>query len=313
MRTRAAAERSFPALLQSYLAELHALRRSPSMLERASRVLPRLFLHLRESHVRDPRSVQAAHLVAFAHGLVDEDLAAATRSAYLHTVRGFFAFLVRKGVILDDPSRDLPLPQAHRLPRRALTERQAAKLVNAPSAYSPLGQRDRAIMETLYGTGIRRGECLRLDVTDVDLGQALLFVRDGKGKKDRIVPLAVRAALALVAYLRDGRPEIAKDAREAALFLSTLGRRLSRTQLHAMLHAHAAAAGLDHVSPHALRHAYATHLLRGGASVRHVQELLGHRSLQTTALYTRVDVEDLRRVIALAHPRERAFRRKRKR
>ena len=150
-------------------------------------------------------------------------------------------------------------------------------------------------------------------MTDVDLGQALLFVRDGKGKKDRIVPLAVRAALALVAYLCDGRPEIAKDAREAALFLSTLGRRLSRTQLHAMLRTHADAARLSHVSPHALRHAYATHLLRGGASVRHVQELLGHRSLQTTALYTRVDVEDLRRVIDRAHPRERAFRRKRKR
>jgi site-specific recombinase XerD len=313
VRTRAVAERSFAALFDLYLAELHALRRSPSLLERANRVLPRLFLHLRESHVRDPRSVQAAQLVAFARELVNEDLAAATRSAYLHTVRGFFSFLVRTGVILDDPSRDLPLPHAQRLPRRGLTERQAAKLVNAPSAYTIVGRRDRAIIEMLYGTGIRRGECLRLDVTDIDLGQALVFVRDGKGKKDRIVPLAARASLSLVSYLRDSRPELAKHAHEAALFLSTLGRRLSRTQLHQMLRTHAAAARLDHVSPHALRHAYATHLLRGGASVRHVQELLGHRSLQTTALYTRVDVEDLRRVMARAHPRERAFRRRRKR
>jgi len=311
--TRAAAERSFEALLQSYLGELHALRRSPSLLERAGRILPRLFLLLRERNVRDPRTVQPEHLVAFARELAGEELATATRSAYLHAVRGFFAYLSRTGVLLDDPARQLPLPQAQRLPRRGLTERQAAKLVNAPSAFTPVGLRDRALLELLYGTGIRRGECLRLDVTNVDLGQGLVFVRDGKNRKDRIVPLAARASLALISYLRDSRPELAKHAHEAALFLSTLGRRLSRTQLHQVLRTHSAAAGLDNVSPHALRHAYATHLLRGGASVRHVQELLGHRSLQTTALYTRVEVEDLRRVIARAHPRERAFLRRRKR
>ncbi|MGH9319151.1 MAG: tyrosine-type recombinase/integrase, partial [Vicinamibacteria bacterium] len=184
-----------------------------------------------------------------------------------------------------------------RLPRRVLTKAEARRLVNAPSRSSVQGQRDRAILEVLYGTGLRRGECLRLDVTDVDLAQELLLVRSGKGKKDRMVPLTRQAASALDLYLREGRPELVKDSLELALFLSKYGLRLSPTRLSELLSQHAQAARIEGtVFPHALRHAYATHLLKGKASIRHVQELLGHQSLQSTAIYTRVNIEDLHEV-----------------
>jgi integrase/recombinase XerD len=181
----------------------------------------------------------------------------------------------------------------------------------APFPGSVLGKRDRAALETLYGTGIRRGECVRLDLTDLDLGQGVLLVRDGKGRKDRFVPVAGRAALALDLYLRE-RPALVSDPREGALFLSRFGRRLGKVGLAALVARHALAARVS-AHPHALRHACATHLLKGGADVRHVQELLGHKSLQTTALYTRVGVEDLRQVLARCHPRERTPARTRRR
>jgi integrase/recombinase XerD len=235
-------------------------------------------------------------------------LSPATQRAYLDAVRGFFAWLGRRGVILENPARGLPSPKVVRLPRRVLSEAEARRLVNAPSPWTVFGLRDRAILETLYGTGIRRGECVRLDVTDVDLGQGLLVVRSGKGKKDRLVPIAGRAALALDRYLRESRLELVKDSRETALFLSKYGRRPSPDRVNALVRKYARAAGLESVFPHALRHSFATHLLKEKASIRHVQELLGHKSLHATAVYTRVGVRDLREVLERAHPRERAFR-----
>jgi site-specific recombinase XerD len=265
--------------------------------------------------VRDVLSVRELHLLRFArhlaevpkkHGREGVTFSAGTQNCYLHTVRGFFLWLVRRGVLLENPARDLLAPESVRLPRRVLTKTEARRLMNAPSRASVQGQRDRAILEVLYGTGLRRGECLRLDVTDVDLGQELLLVRSGKGKKDRIVPLTTQAAAALDLYLREGRPELMKDSRELALFLSKYGLRMSPTCLWTLLAKHARAARIEGaVFPHALRHAYATHLLKGKASIRHVQELLGHQSLQSTALYTRVHIEDLHEVVSRYHPRER--------
>lgn len=323
MPTRGGGDRSVGALLNVYLDELRTRGLSLFLEQRARLVLPRLFAHLRDQGVRDVPAVSEAHLIAFArhlavvprkYGPEGATLSPGTQSCYLDAVRGFFAFLEKRGVILRNPAQDLPTPRVRRLPRRVLSEAEARRLMNAPSRVSVLGQRDRAILETLYGTGIRRSECLRVDVTDVDLGQELLFVRNGKGKKDRLVPLTGQARAALDRYLREGRPELVNDSREVALFLSKYGRRLGPTQLYAILRTHAQAAGIKGpVFPHALRHSYATHLLKGKASIRHVQELLGHQSLQATALYTRVDVEDLREVLRRCHPRERLRRRPRRR
>jgi site-specific recombinase XerD len=306
VRTRGATER-FRSLLAAHVEDLEARRLSLTARTQAQRVLPALFLHLREEGVADPQGVAEEHLVRFVRHLAAQGLAAATQAAYVGAVKRFFAFLKTRGLLLTDPARDLTLPTSQRLPRPVLSESQAERLVAAPAAGSTLGKRDGAILETLYGTGIRRSECLRADVMDVDLAEGVLLVRDGKGRKDRFVPVLGRAAAALDVYLAAARPELVKHAAEAALFLSSLGRRLSKAGLALIVARHAKAAGVR-AHPHALRHACATHLLRGGAGVRHVQELLGHRSLATTQLYTRVGVEDLRGVMMRTHPRERSWR-----
>ena len=187
----------------------------------------------------------------------------------------------------------------------------AMRLVANPSPFTLRGKRSRAILETLYGTGIRVSECERLDVRDLDLVQGLLLIRDGKGRKDRVVPVVGRALEALDLYLHDVRPELVKDPREAALFLTRRGARVSVKSIQYLVRMNARAAGIAApVTPHALRHGCATHLLQGGADVRHVQQLLGHKSLDTTAIYTHVQPEDLAQAVSKAHPRERAWKRR---
>jgi integrase/recombinase XerD len=305
VRTRGAAD--LGALLTRYIEELRARRYSESSLEKARFELPRLIHHLSENGVRDARAATEEHLVAYARHLERRTarwgtpLAAASRASALSTVRRFFAFLASRGHVLRDPAQAIPLPRSARLPRGILTEAQARRLVAAPFPGSRIGKRDRAILETLYGTGIRLGEAARADVSDLDLREGVLLVRSGKGKKDRVVPVPGRAALALDIYLTEARPELVKRV-DQALFISRHGGRLSLVGLRAMVQRHGQAIGV-HVSPHVLRHTCATHLLRGGADIRHVQELLGHRCLATTALYTRVAIQDLRQVLARAHPR----------
>jgi len=268
-------------------------------------LLPRLFDHLAKQRVRDARAVTEAHLVSFARKLARRKLAASSQTHYLMAVRRFFAFLLKRRLILHDPAAAIRLPRRFVLPRHVLSEAQARRLLSAPCSTSPLDRRDRAILEVLYGAGLRLGECLRLGIGDVDLGQGHLLVRDGKGKKDRFVPLTARAVEAIMVYLSEGRPMIAKYLRETALFLSARGQSPSETAVRLMLQRHARAAKIDgRIYPHALRHSCATHLLRGGADVRHVQEILGHRNIDTTAIYTRVAIKDLRDVIQRCHPRE---------
>lgn len=305
MRTRAAVR--LGELVKRYGDELRARRYSDSSLEKARFELPRLIHHLRENGIRDARAVTEEHLVGYARRLElhatrrGAPLAAASRASAISTVRRFFAFLASRGYVLYDPAQEIPLPKSARLPRGILSESQARQLVAAPSPDSLVGKRDRAILELLYGTGIRLGEAARADVSDLDLREGVLVVRSGKGRKDRMVPVEGRAALALDTYLGEARPELVKRI-DAALFVSRHGGRLSLVGLRAVVQRHARAIGVD-LSPHALRHTCATHLLRGGADIRHVQELLGHRCLSTTALYTRVAIEDLREVLARAHPR----------
>jgi len=314
--TRAAANRP-RSCLAAFLEELRGRRCSSSLERQASWSLTWLFSHLREEGVRDLREAREEHLVSFARVLRESTtprgtpLSATTQSLYLQRVRSFFAFLVRRSLLLASPAADLTLPASSPLPRTVLSERQAEKLMSAPPAWTKTGKRDRAILETFYGTGIRRGECARLDVGDIDLRERTLLVRNGKGRKDRLVPLPARAALALDAYLRDARPLLLKRPGEQALFLTAWwGKRLSEVSLNFLLRRHARAAGIPAVHPHALRHTCATHLLRGGADIRHVQEILGHRHVRTTAVYTRVQIEDLREVLRCCHPREKTSKRR---
>jgi integrase/recombinase XerD len=312
---------SFDELLAAYGSELRVRNYGASSREQAQHVLPRFFAFLKERRVGDIRATNEEHVVAWAKHLSaatnrhGEPLSPHTRRSYLVLLQRFFRFLVRRGLVLADPMLDVTMPQVPKLPRLVLSHSQARRLIESPSPFTPVGKRDRAILELLYGTGLRVAECARLELRDVDLGKGTLFVRQGKGKKDRVVPFAGQAAAALDLYLREGRPALARGARQQALFLSSnSGRPIQSTTIQLIVREHASEAGLKlKVTPHCLRHTYATHLIQGGASVRHVQKLLGHASLQSTTIYTRVFPEDLAQVVEKAHPRERPYNRRRKR
>lgn len=301
MRTRAAAEEG--ALLAAYLEQLRVCRYSDSALRQAAHVLPRFFAHLRQQGVPELCAVSEAHLVCFLHHLKQEcRLSWSSLHVFHRVLRGFFAFLEKRSLVLRSPVASIRLPRERRLPSGVPSEREVARLLNAPLPFTLLGKRDRAILETLYGTGIRVGECARLLAGEVDLAEGWLWVRNGKGRRDRLVPLAGRARKALAAYLSEVRPELVHDAREPALFLAQSGRRLAKITMQVMVRRYGQAVGLS-VHAHALRHACATHLLRGGANVREVQRLLGHQHMSTTQVYTRVSVEHLRKAVQKAHPR----------
>lgn len=231
---------------------------------------------------------------------------AATSLARLQSaVRGWHRFLVREGIETDDPTGRLRPPKTpQRLPK-ALTIEQVERLLAAPSADEPIGMRDRALLELLYATGARVSEAVSLDVDDLAYGDVLRL--RGKGDKERIVPVGSYARAAIDAYLTRVRPELAAKGRATArLFLGARGAPLSRQSAWLVIRAAAERAQIAaEVSPHTLRHSFATHLLQGGADVRVVQELLGHASVATTQIYTHVSVDALRDVYATSHPRAR--------
>lgn len=319
-RRRAIDPRAFESVLDAHLGELRARWYSAQLLKQTRNVLLRFFSHLRARRVRDLRAVREAHVLTYARQLAATKTAkgtvysVATLRSYLMHVQRLFRFLEKERVILDDPARELVLPSWKKLPRAVLNQAQSRRLVANPDATTPRGKRDRALLELLYGTAIRVGECERLDVRDLDRSSGLLHIRQGKGRKDRVVPVVGRAAVALEAYLNEARAELVNDPREGALFITTRGTRLNVKRIQDLVRMNAKAAGLDvRVTPHTLRHGCATHLLQGGANVREVQQLLGHSSVQTTAIYTRVATGELARVMAKAHPRERTWRRRQKR
>ena len=236
-------------------------------------------------------------------------LSIATQAARLSVVRSFFRYLVKSDVLLFDPSAAIEMPKRKGiLPRSILSKQEMARLLAAPDATTPLGLRDRAMIEVLYSTGIRNAELRALQVYDVDLERGLLRVNQGKNAKDRVVPLGEAACTWLREYLGEARPKLLAGRREAepTLFLSKTGRRLVPLGVLYPLKKHARAAGIERiVTPHTLRHTFATHLLAGHADIRHIQAMLGHASVATTQIYTRVEVTDLKAVHRRCHPRER--------
>ncbi|HLR55935.1 MAG TPA: site-specific tyrosine recombinase XerD [Actinomycetales bacterium] len=235
-------------------------------------------------------------------------LSAASAARCTVAVRGWHKFALLEGTVQDDVAREVrPPAQPKRLPK-AIAIEDVQKLLDAAAvADNPIGQRDRAILELLYGTGARISELVSLDVDDINLeDKEFATVRlVGKGDKERLVPVGSYALAAADAYLVRGRPALAAAGRgNAALFLNARGNRLSRQSAWSVISAAAERAGLKGtVSPHTLRHSFATHLLSGGADIRIVQELLGHASVTTTQVYTLVTAETLREVYAGAHPR----------
>ncbi len=231
--------------------------------------------------------------------------AASSLSRLQSSVRGWHRFLAREGIEPDDPSVRLKPPKLPRKLPKALTIDQVERLLAAPSPDEPAGIRDRALLELLYATGARVSEAIGLDVDDLSHGDVLRL--RGKGDKERIVPLGSYARAAIDAYLTRVRPELARGGKGSPrLFLGMRGAPLTRQSAWLVIRAAAERAQIPgEVSPHTLRHSFATHLLQGGADVRVVQELLGHASVATTQIYTHVSVDTLRDIYATAHPRAR--------
>ncbi|GAA2039903.1 site-specific tyrosine recombinase XerD [Terrabacter terrae] len=280
---------------------------------------------LADHGVDDAGGVTEAQVSDFLASLRERGLAASSAARTLVAVRGFHRFLALEGVVTADPAANVapPKPPA-RLPKAIPVEAVERLLAAAAVGDTPDSLRDRALLEVLYGVGARISEAVGLDVDDLETSAELggasaeaagaggragtASVRlHGKGGKERIVPVGRYAVDAVTAYLVRGRPELATHGRGGpALFLNQRGARLSRQSAWAIIRRAADRAGLgEHVSPHTLRHSFATHLLDGGADVRVVQELLGHASVTTTQIYTMVSVHRLREVYAGAHPRAR--------
>jgi integrase/recombinase XerC len=267
----------------------------------------------------DPRAVGVADVRAFVAGLYRlNDAASIARK--LSALRSFYRFLAARGVTSVNPARQVASPKKKKALPRALDVDAAAAVVEAPTAgeaASPGALRDRAMFEVLYGAGLRVSECCALDRDDIDRDRygegCLVRVRRGKGGKDRLVPLGRTALAALDRYLADGRPRLAHPTSgrqdPAALFLNRHGGRLTPRSVQRHLARAALLAGTE-ATPHALRHSFATHLLDGGADLRSIQELLGHASLSSTQVYTRVSLDHLMKVYDAAHPHARSAKEK---
>jgi integrase/recombinase XerD len=306
--------------IQGWLDHLQVERgASPNTLQSYRRDLRRYREFLGAKGVDDPAAITERDVTDFLARLREGDgnhlpLSASSAARTLVAVRGFHRFLALEGETTTDPAGGVAPPKApSRLPKAIPVESVERLLEAASVGDTPVSLRDRALFEVLYGAGARISEAVGLDVDDLDLGRAdggnhpasvrLL----GKGDKQRIVPLGRYAVEAVQAYLVRARPALAAAGRGTpALFLGSRGTRLSRQGAWAALQTTATRASLSsHVSPHTLRHSFATHLLDGGADVRVVQELLGHASVTTTQIYTLVSVQRLREVYAGAHPRAR--------
>jgi integrase/recombinase XerD len=219
-------------------------------------------------------------------------------------LRGYFRWLTRQNLLLYNPASELELPRLERrLPKHVLTEHEAERVLGQPDATELMGVRDRAILETLYSTGIRRMELIQLTVYDLDVERGTLMVRQGKGRKDRMVPIGEQATVWLGRYLLEVRPELVVKADEGTLFLSALGEALSAKWLTEIVHGYVDRAELGkRGSCHLFRHTMATVMLENGADIRYIQEMLGHSELSTTQIYTQVSIRRLKAVHALTHP-----------
>ena len=229
-----------------------------------------------------------------------------SQNSMLSVAKGFTRFLKQRDVIISDPARDIPYGKTPKtLPRGILTRSEARRIINAPDTSCSIGYRDRTIMEVLYTTGIRKEELNSLTLNDVDYNDGFLRIICGKGRKDRMVPLGRICCRYLENYIKSVRPDLIKDPYNNHLFLTFRGNTFSKNVVWELVKKYAKKAKIKkNVSPHTFRHTCATAMLKNKADIRAVQELLGHESLNTTQIYTRVTINDLKAVHSRCHPRE---------
>jgi integrase/recombinase XerD len=263
------------------------------------------FLEERERSAVDAETVDVADfLTSLATGDADHRPASpATIHRKSACLRSFYRHLRREGLRDSDPTAGVSAPRRSRKLPHVLSRGEIERLLSQPRGTDPQAMRDRALLELMYACGLRASEAIALELGDVDLDERVLRAR-GKGSKERIVPIGQAALRALRAYLERGRPGLVREGLEPHLFVNFRGGQLTRQGLYKIVRRHATTAGLaDRMSPHTLRHTFATHLLAGGCDLRSVQEMLGHADVSTTQLYTHLSSERLKDVYFKAHPR----------
>ncbi|MDA8138948.1 MAG: tyrosine-type recombinase/integrase [Desulfobacteraceae bacterium] len=298
-------------LIPAYIEYLRGCGRSPFTIKGIRSSLKNFIRFLESENLTDLEELTSQALeeyradLAFSLTAKGTPLGRQTQIQILCNVKGFTAFLKARDYLLQDPAEGLTVPkQPQRLPKAILTAKEVEKLLNAPDMRTSRGYRNRIILEILYDTGIRRAEVSEIKLADLDLNGGYIRIT-GKGDKDRVVPVSARVCELIQNYLLFVRPEFIHDKDPGHLVLNRWGQRLDPNGVWAVVHRSVALAGIKKtISTHTLRHSCATHMLKNGAPVRHIQEMLGHASINTTQIYTRVTINDLKQVHSQYHPSE---------
>jgi integrase/recombinase XerD len=299
--------RELSALYDEFLGYLAVERgASPHTIDAYRRDLAVYTAFLAGRGVTAPDDVTRSDVVAYISVLRDRDLAPSSVERKVASAKSFHKFLVREGITENHPTASLPLPKVPKRLPKVVSIADVERMLSQPFPDGPAGLRDRAILEVLYGCGLRVSELTGLDLTDIDLADGFLRVF-GKGSKERVVPIAGAAFRTLSEYLSHGRPFLrpkSSSARQdpAAVFLNQRGGRMTRQTIFTTVRSYAGRVGLE-MHPHTLRHSFATHMLEGGADLRSLQDMLGHSDISTTQVYTHVDRSHLREEYLSTHPR----------
>ena len=285
----------------SYLSVERAL--SKNTLLSYGRDLKKYIRYLQEIGIKSLSQTSRKEIGDFMFKLKDAGLSSVSIARNLAAIKVFCRFLVRERLIPDDPSALVDSPKLWKRIPDSLSEREVNSLLSAADVSRIQGIRDRAILELMYATGLRVSEAVNLKIQDVNLEVGFLRCL-GKGSKERVVPLGKEAISAVNKYLLEARPRLARPSSDNALFLSRLGKRISRQSFWKLIKAYSAKAGIQKaIRPHSLRHSFATHLLERGADLRSVQEMLGHADISTTQIYTHIDKNRLKAIHKKFHPR----------
>ncbi len=299
--------------LKEYLKHLKALNYVEKTIATHKRCVKRFLRYINdELNISDVAKVTREIALGFQQYLVAAEsrykkkLSITTQGMYLSCVKGFFKFLVLYDYILYDPTSIIELPRrGNRLPRGILTLEEMNSLLTLPDIATIQGYRDRVILELFYATAIRVSELINLNVYDIDIKNATVMIREGKCSKDRVVPLTETAAEFVEGYILTIRQKLLRNNYTDALMLWNNGSRLNKHQILRVIRRQAVKLNLKKkISCHTFRHSCASHLLAGGADIRYIQELLGHSSLESTQVYTRVEISDLKKIHKKYHPRE---------
>ena len=291
-------------LFDNYIHHLQAeLNASPYTVRNYTTDLLGFFEFLRTKGFDSLEGIDKHALRDYLSHLMAQGFAKASIARKLSAIRSFYRYLLREKIVSTNPLETTSSPKLDKRLPSFLTQEEVKQLLEAPDLSKPQGQRDRAILELLYASGLRVSELVKLDLGDINLESREIRVF-GKGSKERVVLMGVPAANALQTYLTQGRPELLKDKKDTgALFITDYGKRPIERRIQKILGEYASLAGIDkRVHPHMLRHTFATHLLDGGADLRVVQELLGHANLSSTQIYTHVTRSQAKKVYLSAHP-----------